>query len=103
MSSNMCRVAQHSGAGEPGRHGFTRSQDLQNLGNMGKEKYAVVVLILGLALSAFGQPSQKPAFDIEKEVRAYLDRTPPEKKAQSDAYFEGGYWLQLWGFIASAA
>src|SRR5215831_10516328 len=73
---------------------------------MGKEKYAVVVLILGLTLSALGQPSQpsqKPAFNIEKEVRAYLDRTPPEKKAQSDAYFEGGYWLQLWGFIASAA
>src|SRR5215831_9477397 len=72
---------------------------------MGKEKYAVVVLILGLTLSALGQPSQpsqKPAFNIEKEVRAYLDRTPPEKKAQSDAYFEGGYWLQLWGFLWGA-
>ncbi len=32
-------------------------------------------------------------------TRAYLDLLSPEKKARSDAYFEGGYWLQLWGFL----
>ena len=31
--------------------------------------------------------------------------SPPSrrtKKAKSDAYFEGGYWLQLWDFLLSA-
>jgi STE24 endopeptidase len=36
---------------------------------------------------------------VDKATRAYLDRIPPDKKAQSDAYFEGGYWLQLWEFL----
>jgi hypothetical protein len=25
---------------------------------------------------------------------------PPEQRARSDAYFEGGYWLILWDFVA---
>ena len=28
---------------------------------------------------------------------------PPDKKARSDAYFEGGSWLQLWDFLVLAA
>jgi STE24 endopeptidase len=62
----------------------------------------LLVLAVSLAFSALGQPSDKRAFNIEKEVRGYLDRTPPAEKAKSDAYFEGGYWLQLWGFVWSA-
>lgn len=38
-------------------------------------------------------------FDIDAAVEAYLSRQSPEEKARSDAYFEGGYWLQLWGFL----
>lgn len=38
-------------------------------------------------------------FDPARATRAYLDRLSPEEKARSDAYFEGGYWLQLWGFL----
>jgi len=38
-------------------------------------------------------------FDPEVATRAYLDTLSPEKRARSDAYFEGGYWLQLWGFL----
>jgi STE24 endopeptidase len=38
-------------------------------------------------------------FDVDAAVEAYLSRQSPEEKARSDAYFEGGYWLQLWGFI----
>lgn len=60
------------------------------------------MLILCLALNAFGQAADKPAFDIEKASRAYLEKIPPEKKAQSDAYFEGQYWLQLWSFLYGA-
>jgi STE24 endopeptidase len=38
-------------------------------------------------------------FNIETATRGYLDRLTPEKKQKSDAYFEGGYWLQLWDFL----
>ncbi len=40
--------------------------------------------------------------DPEAATRAYLARMTPEKKARSDAYFEGGYWLRLWGFLYGA-
>ncbi len=36
-------------------------------------------------------------------TRAWLDTVPADKKAKSDAYFEGGYWLILWNFVLSAA
>ncbi len=32
-------------------------------------------------------------------TEAYLQRLSPEQRAKSDAYFEGGYWLTLWGFL----
>lgn len=38
-------------------------------------------------------------FDVDAAVEAYLSRQTPEEKASSDAYFEGGYWLQLWGIL----
>jgi len=44
-----------------------------------------------------------PAFDVKAAVDAYLATVPPDKKARSDAYFEGGYWLQLWDFLLSSA
>ncbi len=34
-----------------------------------------------------------PAFDAGRATAAYLATIPPDKKARSDAYFEGGYWL----------
>ncbi|MEZ5331942.1 MAG: M48 family metallopeptidase [Thermoanaerobaculia bacterium] len=55
-------------------------------------------------------PSEVPAaavsaepFDAAAATRAYLDRLSPEEKARSDAYFEGGYWIQLWGFLIGLA
>lgn len=38
-------------------------------------------------------------FDPEAATAAYLARLGPEERARSDAYFEGGNWLQLWGFL----
>jgi STE24 endopeptidase len=38
-------------------------------------------------------------FDVERATRAYLDSIPAEQRAKSDAYFEGGYWLQLIGLL----
>ena len=44
-----------------------------------------------------------PGFNAETATRAYLATLPPDKKARSDAYFEGGYWLILWDFVYGAA
>ncbi len=40
-----------------------------------------------------------PGFDVERATEAYLDLLSPEQRAKSDAYFEGGYWLQLWQLL----
>jgi STE24 endopeptidase len=37
--------------------------------------------------------------DAEAATQAYLDRLPADVVARSNAYFEGGYWLQLWNFL----
>lgn len=37
--------------------------------------------------------------DAHAATQAWMDRIPPEVKARSDAYFEGGYWLQLWNWL----
>ena len=42
-------------------------------------------------------------FDPVAATEAYLAKLSPEQRARSDAYFEGGYWLQLWGFLYGAA
>jgi STE24 endopeptidase len=47
-------------------------------------------------------PSQ-PGFDVKAATDAYLAKVPPDKKARSDAYFEGGYWLQFWDFLLGSA
>ncbi|MGH9456617.1 MAG: M48 family metallopeptidase [Thermoanaerobaculia bacterium] len=62
---------------------------------------AAVVLLALLPLPLVAQDA--PAFDPEAATRAYLDRVPPEEKARSDAYFEGGYWIQLWTFLLGLA
>jgi STE24 endopeptidase len=44
-------------------------------------------------------PQAGAAFDPEAATEAYLARVSPEARARSDAYFEGGYWLDLWNFL----
>ncbi|RMF16331.1 MAG: M48 family peptidase [Alphaproteobacteria bacterium] len=45
-------------------------------------------------------PNTAPSrFDVEAAVREYLDRLSPQEKARSDAYFEGGYWIQFWNVL----
>jgi STE24 endopeptidase len=36
--------------------------------------------------------------DPDAATRAYIATLPPQAKAKSDAYTEGGYWLILWDF-----
>lgn len=42
------------------------------------------------------------AFDVEAATRAYLATFSGAARARSDAYFEGGYWILLWGTLISA-
>ncbi|MEA3060968.1 MAG: endopeptidase [Sphingomonadales bacterium] len=43
------------------------------------------------------------AFDVEAATRAYLGTLEGAARAKSDAYFEGGYWLLLWGALIGVA
>lgn len=51
----------------------------------------------GLQIPDAARPG--PDFNADRATEAYLDLLSPEQRAQSDAYFEGGYWLQLWGLL----
>ena len=71
------------------------------------------VLFLGeVSLGAAAQPASAPPTNSPETVkpldpaaatRAWLDTVPVEKRAKSDAYFEGGYWLILWNFLLGVA
>src|SRR3954447_3128308 len=41
--------------------------------------------------------------DPAAATRAWLDTVPADKRARSDAYFEGGYWLLLWNVLLGLA
>jgi len=40
-----------------------------------------------------------PDFDIDTAVNAYINLLSEEDRARSDAYMEGGYWLELWNLV----
>ncbi|MEO7014143.1 MAG: M48 family metallopeptidase, partial [Dokdonella sp.] len=70
--------------------------------------YLIMVPLLAIAVPATELPPglqipdaarPGPDFNIDKATEAYLSLLSPEQRAQSDAYFEGGYWLQLWGLL----
>jgi STE24 endopeptidase len=74
-----------------------------------------VCLTIGLSSQARAQQAPAPppaarisaenpsAFDPGAATQAWLDTVPTDKRAKSDAYFEGGYWLILWNFLLVAA
>ena len=73
-----------------------------------------LLLSLLLLLSTLAAPAAQPApagaaptpaaaFNVEAATRHYLDTLTPARKAKSDAYFEGGYWLQLWEVVYALA
>ena len=51
----------------------------------------------GLQIPDAARPG--PNFDVDRATAAYLDLLSPEQRNLSEGYFEGGYWLQLWGFL----
>ena len=54
------------------------------------------LLLLGFASFA---RAAAPVFDPVAETEKLLNTLPAEARAKSDAYFEGGYWLQLWNLV----
>lgn len=40
-------------------------------------------------------------FDVEAATQAYMNMVQGAARAKSDAYFEGGYWLLLWGTLVA--
>src|SRR5437588_976197 len=71
--------------------------------------FVVALTCFSNALSAQEAASPGPVAiptgitDPAAATRAWLDTIPPDEKARSDAYFEGGYWLILWNFLLTAA
>lgn len=55
----------------------------------------------GLQIPAAARASAD--FDAQAATDAYLASVPAPDRERSDAYFEGGYWLQLWTFLLSVA
>lgn len=51
----------------------------------------------GLQIPDAARPG--PGFDVDRATEAYLNLLSPEQRASSNAYFEGNYWLQLWGLL----
>ncbi len=51
--------------------------------------------------AAVASPDRK--FDPAAATRGWLDSMPADKRAKSDEYFEGTYWLILWNFLLGAA
>jgi len=70
---------------------------------------AVVLLFVALGLVGLAAQTTIPSrpdpaiVGPEAATQAYLATIPPDKRARSDAYFEGGYWLDLWDTLWSAA
>jgi STE24 endopeptidase len=61
----------------------------------------VVLAAMFAPAAAFAAPH--PPFDVETATHAYLALLQGPARARSDAYFEGGYWLPLWGTLVAVA
>ena len=61
---------------------------------MAQATVAPAATAVAAAPAAMPAPAATP-FNVEAATQAYLNTLTPAQKAKSDAYFEGGYWLQL--------
>jgi STE24 endopeptidase len=81
---------------------------------LGHMRYLLLVCMLALTLPA-QTPNTAPVlripaaaqagpnFNAEAATEAYLDSLGAGRRAKSDSYFEGGYWLILWDFLYGGA
>ncbi len=45
--------------------------------------------------------AQSPAFNVDAATKAYMAELTPAQRTNSDAYFEGGYWLIGWDLLVA--
>lgn len=74
-----------------------------------KKVVLISLFILNIVFTGFSQELpvgsvsapivENETFNQDVATEQYLNTLTPEQKEKSDAYFEGGYWLSLWGFI----
>ncbi len=57
--------------------------------------YARVVLLLALSPVAWAQAELSGQFDVASATQAFMDRLDADQRESSDAYFEGGYGLDV--------
>ncbi len=58
-----------------------------------------LMMILGSATLEAATDADAVQVDVASATQAYVDRLDAEQRAASDAYFEGGYWLDLWDWL----
>ena len=58
-----------------------------------------LMMILGSATLEAATDAGAVQADVASATQAYVDRLDAEQRAASDAYFEGGYWLDLWDWL----
>jgi Zn-dependent protease with chaperone function len=67
-------------------------------------RYLAIAMVAVLAVLPTALWATAAGFDPEAATRAYTDTLQGAARDRSDAYFEGGYWLILWGtFVAVLA
>jgi STE24 endopeptidase len=44
-----------------------------------------------------------PTFDVGRATDAYIATIPADDRAKSDAYYEGGYWIEFWSALITVA
>jgi len=63
--------------------------------------FAALLFLVGLPMEAGFAQESAAAFDVEKASRAYIDTLSGEALEKSNSYYEGGYWLILWGAVVA--
>ena len=58
---------------------------------------------LAPAVSSTTAPAHASSFDVAAATDAYMAKLSPQARANSDAYFEGGYWLTAWNLLIALA
>ena len=61
--------------------------------------FTAAMLIAGLPTEMLFAQSGNAPFDVEQASRAYIDTLQGADLEKSNSYFEGGYWLILWGAL----
>jgi Zn-dependent protease with chaperone function len=64
-------------------------------------RYLAIAMVAVLAVPPTALWATAAGFDPEAATRAYTDTLQGAARDRSDAYFEGGYWLILWGTFAA--